>query len=347
MWQSNVTVQTNQPTRHSTTMAHGARKGSCPTWFNDNESQERYECHEREAANWCSHCALQTFLSCLTIPANGTSNWNHVKSRIPMMSYWPHRKSVSWNPLSRLNGITHICDYACSGYKCQFTSMDNQLKKVCNLQWGHWQLSSHGIHITHSQCMWVRMSVCVHTYVCIIYVHVCVYVHVYVCVYVCVRAQIHVHNRRVTDALSNEYRLSVLMILGAWMRDLWKVNIPLHMVHCNANEPWKNHPHSLLKQWITLQHVCQLKVAHGTKSTTFVNPFPYKRLQLHYNTMMHFTLPTRPIAYSCIPNSREPTQIRPSRRQAPLRNATELVPQDQPEWLAHTLVISTFAQGVS
>ena len=49
----------------------------------------------------------------------------------------------------------------------------------------------------------------------VLYMCMCVYVHVYVCVYVCVRAQIHVHNRRVTDALSNEYGLSVLMILGA------------------------------------------------------------------------------------------------------------------------------------
>ena len=225
--------------------------------------------------------------------ANGTSNWNHVKSRIPMMSYWPHRKLSAEIPCpawmaSLIYAIMRVPVTSASSPVWTTNS-----KRCATYNEGI--DSSPPMVFTSlilSACEYVWVCACTHMYV--LYMCMCVYVHEYVCVYVCVRAQIHVHNRRVTDALSNEYGLSVLMILGAWMRDLWKVNISLHMVHCNANEPWKNHPHSLLKQWITLQHVCQLKVAHGMKSTTFVNPFPYKRLQLRYNTNDAFHPPHPP-----------------------------------------------------
>ena len=131
-------------------------------------------------------CALQISLSWLTIPATVTSNRNRVKSRI-LMLFWPNRKSVSCNALSRLNGVTHISDYTCSGDKCQFTCRDNQLKRCVTYDVG---IDSSPLTVFTSLILsaWEYICVCACTHVYAICACVCVCM--YVCMCVCARTNV-------------------------------------------------------------------------------------------------------------------------------------------------------------
>ena len=86
-----------------------------------------------ESASVCMYVKSsgQTFWSWLSILVSSTSNWNHIKSCILLMSLWPNRKPVSWNSMSRQNDVSDIRNFMTSSYRCRSTSTDNNLKKVC------------------------------------------------------------------------------------------------------------------------------------------------------------------------------------------------------------------------